>query len=204
MVQNNEKIKCEHCDHETDNPNSMKVHATKHDEAKFMCDVCSKKFKSARYLRSHKLRDHDNKYLLPCSHCDKKFKNRYKLQAHMSYVTGKMPYQCRICKRDYLWISALRKHFDHHHMGELLFECRMCNYKSNNRWAIKAHKSSLEHLKLEKEIELKSKQVYEAKEDLAQAPEIYKCQSCEYCNTNPACVKRHYSIKHLAQVKTQE
>ena len=168
-----------------------------------MCDVCSRKYKSVQSLKSHKKSAHEKtKSLIPCSHCDLKFKLRSQLNAHMSYVTGKMPFKCRLCDREYLFVNGLKFHFAHHHIGELLFECRTCDFRTNNQSAIKAHRSTLEHLQLVKSYdEVKSQQDCEAKGKVTQLSEVFKCQCCEYSNTNLACVKRHYSIKHVAKAR---
>ena len=168
-----------------------------------MCDVCSKKYKSAHSLKNHKRHAHEKtKSLIPCSHCDMKFGNRGLLNAHMSYVTGKMPFQCRLCDQEYLYFNGLKWHFEHHHIGELLLECRPCDFRTNSRFAIKAHQSSLEHLQLVKSSdEVKPQLAGEPKGKVVRLPEVFKCQCCEYSNTNLACVKRHYSIKHVAKAR---
>ena len=185
--------KCEHCTYATDDPSSMKKHMVQHNEATHECQVCGQKYKSPECLKRHMIHvhAHDREKLLTfqCSHCEQKFKTKSKLQSHMSYVTGEVPFSCRICNAGYVYKNGLKNHFKNHHLGETIFYCGACEFGTDSKNALKVHEGGSLHQQKLKHFPIP---------DFSETEKVlHKCGKCAYSNANLACLKRHVSIKHL-------
>ena len=184
------QIKCEKCNFVTDDPKNMKEHNAEHGEAIFQCKECSSKFKSPRRLKNHVKNAHNEKKqkMFPCSHCNEEFKSKARMNAHMAYVTGVMPFYCRICNAGYLFMGALRKHFDRDHHDQFIFFCQACEFGCNFIKERRAHEGGYAH-------HMKIKLV-SSKETNPTTNTAQKCDKCAYSTNCLATLKRHLSIKH--------
>ena len=108
----------------------------------------------------------------------------------MSYVTGEVPFLCRICQAGYVFSNGLKKDFEYHYVGETIHYCEACDLGTNSWRELKAHEcDSLHHQKM------KFFRMKPASQSSSEAN--YKCKNCEYRNTCLACLKWHMSIKNV-------
>ena len=84
--QNQNSQKCEICDKEFKNKNSLRIHFKNvHNfEKEHQCNICQKDFKFLSQLTSHMKITHENKKHDKCESCGKSFSNAGNLKIHIN------------------------------------------------------------------------------------------------------------------------
>ena len=72
------------------------------------CKTCGKGFGTNQLLRQHEKSHQERKF--GCEHCDKKFVFNHHLKEHMVVHTGERPYACHLCDQKYTQPHVLKTH----------------------------------------------------------------------------------------------
>ena len=72
------------------------------------CKTCGKRFGTNQLLRQHEKSHQERKF--GCEHCDKKFVFNHHLKEHMVVHTGERPYACHLCDQKYTQPHVLKSH----------------------------------------------------------------------------------------------
>lgn len=72
------------------------------------CDTCKKTFKSLSKLNYHKSIHQDRKF--KCDYCDKRFLREDGKRIHMRSHTGEKPYKCDLCDKAFTQSNSLKTH----------------------------------------------------------------------------------------------
>ena len=100
------------------------------------CQICDKKFVKEKQLQKHSLLVHEGKESFQCNYCDKTLTRGVKLIKHESLIHA---YECKICKKKYIWESLLKRHNFFTHGGSALFECNLCDKSFGSRSGLNRH-----------------------------------------------------------------
>lgn len=106
---------CDQCDARLRNASTLKTHkAAYHDEPKYCCNVCGKKYKH-KFNAMHHQATHANpdvKPKIPCTLCHKKFSSSANLNRHMNvHISGPIyPFPCSFCGRRFSSKQAMQTH----------------------------------------------------------------------------------------------
>lgn len=97
----------------------------------FQCDQCSKVFKHAGTLKSHKARHEGNlPFLCPC--CPARFLWQQALDRHMRTHTGERECTCDICGKGFATKTGADLH-KRLHFNDLRYHCDQCGKKFNTK-----------------------------------------------------------------------
>ncbi|XP_070188665.1 oocyte zinc finger protein XlCOF6-like [Littorina saxatilis] len=97
---------CPQCDKVFAKDTNLKVHMKQHQEPKFSCDICHKKFTYKCNMMRH--RDtHSTEKQFHCDICAKQFCTKFLLASHMRMHNQDLMFKCEICgkgltRKDYL------------------------------------------------------------------------------------------------------
>lgn len=115
--QGREAFSCPQCDKVFAKDTNLKVHMKQHQEPKFSCDICHKKFTYKCNMLRH--RDtHSAEKPFPCSICAKRFCTKFLLASHMRMHNQDLMFKCEICgkgltRKDYLKNHLRKMHPEH-------------------------------------------------------------------------------------------
>ncbi|XP_064080011.1 uncharacterized protein LOC135197034 isoform X1 [Macrobrachium nipponense] len=168
--------KCDKCNYKTYNYSKlMNVHI--HDPQRrhtSLCDICGKRFKTARQLRSHKgvhMRK-TNSPQLQCEKCQRLFSDKRMLRNHMESVHNKVkPFLCNYCGYSTASRSTLKMHM-RQHTGEKPFACEKCSYRTADHNSLRRHR--MQH----------------------SGVRPYRCPYCDYASIQATTFKVHIRDKH--------
>lgn len=113
-----------------------------HSEGYFVCEKCSKMYKSKEYFDLH-MKTHEDGYIKPsfmCSSCGKLFTTKYALSVHnkAEHLGMRQMYLCQICGKKFRQRNSYKQHTNAHH-GIKPYQCDHCGK------AFTYHKSLREH-----------------------------------------------------------
>ncbi|XP_041981550.1 zinc finger protein 354B-like isoform X4 [Aricia agestis] len=115
------------------------------EEAKVLCEICQKRFKSKNSLSAH-MKIHVNKErVLACSKCGKVFPKVNNLKRHELSHEEKRKYKCGFCSESYLTEEILEQHLKQH--GETKI-CSVCQKTFADMLALNTHVLKLHRCKL--------------------------------------------------------
>ena len=121
------------------------------------CEICNKTFRTKESLRQHKL-SHTENFDFNCPTCGNSYSSLPALYDHIKIEDHKYPdpekykllrsqnvpenfVQCDICGR---WVGRMEHHKrTHHSLESRLFECELCEYKTNRRNNFKRHQEDV-------------------------------------------------------------
>lgn len=106
----------------------------------WMCSHCSKSFASARALKIHEVKQHENatRHVLKCGTCDEEFEHANLLHIHMR-VHHNVKVRCPRCKDIFEHPNVLKLHYKTHHSEPV---CVACGLKFDHDKLLRLH---LEH-----------------------------------------------------------
>jgi len=124
------KYGCHFCDRRFEHPKRLRAHLLQvhmPDKKDYECNLCHKKYASARMLKSHEATHFSP--TIKCSKCDKLFKTRNNLKQHfMSHLPPQ--YECLACHKKFVYRCGLKTHLIQVHKYE--------------NWEMFMHKASLD------------------------------------------------------------
>lgn len=96
------------------------------DERPFICDICSKTFKTRSNLNVH-IKMHNNQRNHPCKICDQSFFTSSHLKAHVKVHLKDAKYKCSVldCGKMFIHQSSFKKH-QNFHSGVKNHHCTIC------------------------------------------------------------------------------
>lgn len=103
---------CEVCTKMFKSNNHLKQHLKTHNEEKhYSCNLCSKSFKWDSSLNSHIQAAHNpSGPAFKCTHCTKSFKDKNNFKKHLYVHCDEKPYSCSQCGKGFIKKSLLKKH----------------------------------------------------------------------------------------------
>jgi len=151
--QNRPFLECPRCDYKSRDSSNYKKHMEHHDPSygsqKYVCDVCSKQFRSRRGFLCHQLGHGDPEKQHKCSVCSFCTPQRWSLIKHLAVLhkidekgnTISQDIKCNQC--DYICIAdhqlkahILRKHTDHINKP---YKCDQCSYATVIKYELEKH-----------------------------------------------------------------
>lgn len=129
---------CKLCSYAGRTASAVYVHMSTHANDSYVCEICSKIFKSNRNLNDHLRRVHSKIKRHHCTYCDKKFVDKYMLKVHIRSHTGVRPYKCNICEKAFIRSDGLKEHMRIHGQGAF-YQCKMCERRFVSRKSITKH-----------------------------------------------------------------
>jgi len=106
-------------------------------EKPFVCEYCSKSFKSNAHLAKH-LVVHTGEKPHQCSQCGRRFSQKPHLKRHMLLHTGERPYSCDICSKTFVQKETLTDHIKTH-SAEKAYVCVVCSKAFATKRNLKGH-----------------------------------------------------------------
>ncbi|XP_045189991.2 zinc finger protein 583-like [Mercenaria mercenaria] len=91
------------------------------------CNICNKYFSDVSYLEFHKKVTHMKVRNCICEICGKKFKTERCVKSHMRTHSDERPYQCDVCGKYYKYTHQLSSHKKMFHSKLKRFFCKVCN-----------------------------------------------------------------------------
>ena len=143
-VHNIRPLKCDFCEQRFNDKLGLKTHAqAKHMPGKsYSCDVCSKKFKTVRFLYHHRRQIHElgESRAAKCETCGFVSKGLSNLKKHIKTVhdTKSTRHQCSYCPSMFKSKYNLTCH-ERTHSGEAPYSCSFCNSKFKRAHHLKGH-----------------------------------------------------------------
>ena len=104
----------------------------------YVCDICSKCFRTKGNVVSHK-RVHTDEKPFQCTICPKSFKMGIALEKHLNVHVQEKLNTCRICQKSFKTSNALKAHTALH--GEKPFKCDICNKKFKHNSSLIDHEA---------------------------------------------------------------
>lgn len=141
--------KCPQCDYETRDKDSYKSHMAKHDPAaeRFVCDVCSKKFRSKRGFTCHKRGHLGPDQLHKCFLCEFHTPQKSSWVQHLAVIhkvdrQGNRlleKFKCPDC--DFVCVAdhKLKVHVMRKHSTDKPFKCSECDYATFLKYDLDKH-----------------------------------------------------------------
>lgn len=143
-VHNIRPLKCHFCEQRFNDRLGLKTHVqAKHIPGKhYSCDVCLKKFKTARFLYHHRRQIHElgESRVAKCDTCGFISKGLANLRKHIKTVHDmqSIKHQCSYCPSMFKSKYNLTCH-ERTHSGESPYSCRFCNTKFKRAHHLKGH-----------------------------------------------------------------
>lgn len=110
------------------------------DGLKYMCRVCSKKFRKVKSLNLHIRGCHtdDENKKFRCTICSKGFVIFNSLKNHMRIHTQSRPYQCQLCSKSFKQVAHVKDHLLSH-STKFTTNCQICGKVFKLNGSIKPH-----------------------------------------------------------------
>lgn len=151
-------FKCSECNKEIGSIRGLKRHMQRHDEKKYSCPQCDRKFVIRTYVREHMIlvhgltKDQFSYDMIPevlnapkateyeCYLCHRVYQADYRLIAHMS-VHRMEPVYCRFCGKMFKCTEQLSKHLQRHKTNtNIPHKCDICNKLFASKRSMLGHK----------------------------------------------------------------
>merc|ERR1711874_49254 len=147
-VHNKRPLKCQECDQSFNDKAGLKVHTeAKHENGRnHTCDICGKKFTTARFMAHHRKEQHEEgeKRRIKCPECDVVSLGVRNLRKHRNTMHSEdlALFQCSYCSIKSKTRANLKVH-EAIHRGEKPFKCNLCTKNFKRKQHLKNHLKSL-------------------------------------------------------------
>ena len=103
---------CVFCDYSNAKFTSVSCHLRSHQERKFECNICKKKFLLKQWLVLHVKKDSCKSSDRKCDHCNKTFSTSTALRLHVSKLKDSAAkFECQVCKKVFKENRSLKEHY---------------------------------------------------------------------------------------------
>jgi Zinc finger, C2H2 type len=130
-------FKCEQCPLSFKDLKGWKTHQTAHENKKFECYLCAKKFRSLVTIRIHMGCHIESLKTFACDFCPKKYGRLVDRDRHLAVHTGEFV-KCDICSKEYRTAKALEHHVELVHQG-VRYNCKYCPQSLASRRQLYEH-----------------------------------------------------------------
>lgn len=193
------KFVCDICSKRFRLKHHLLIHLNTHTEIKdFQCEICSKRFKQSSHLGLHQ-KTHTGEKPVPCPYCPKRFIHSGDLNRHLRCQTHReeLPFFCESCCRRFPDQSSKELHTSTCTMH--ILECKMCDYKTSVNSRFKTHMKSHSVRQFQCEICAK-KFIYKQNLDnhlkIHSDERSYQCECCARAFRLNAHLQRHLKKVH--------
>uniref|UniRef100_A0A336MXH7 CSON008861 protein n=1 Tax=Culicoides sonorensis TaxID=179676 RepID=A0A336MXH7_CULSO len=163
----------------------------------FMCEICSSKFISKGYLKTH-MKSHIDERNFVCPLCNKKYKHDAGLRLHHYHVHEKKRYSCEKCEFVTHSKTSLRNHRGIHEKDRQEHFCNICKTGFGSKYTLRAHKTvhlddrpfKCEHC--EKTFKRKAELKIHTRYHTGEKP--YECEICGQRYADRGCYRSHLIV----------
>ncbi|XP_055311446.1 zinc finger protein 91-like isoform X2 [Sitodiplosis mosellana] len=121
-------FQCSDCPRKFYNKIHLHRHAQKHENIKYVCDICNRELRSnmsyKKHMRRHNRTEADRRH--ECQICHMKFYEPKALTKHKLVHNGHRAHSCQYCDCSYKYKGDLNKHLRIHLDGKI-HQCTMCD-----------------------------------------------------------------------------
>ncbi|KAK7065993.1 hypothetical protein SK128_004055 [Halocaridina rubra] len=140
----NKELTCKICNKAFLRIGDLNRHSNLHVDIEYYdCEICSKRFKQATYLRAHVNSVHGTREkpekIFDCPVCSRSFGRMSHVKRHMKLHIGGPTYDCDICGKKFLQNGNLKAHVRMVHSQERSFQCEVCSKMFLQRSNLNTH-----------------------------------------------------------------
>ncbi|XP_022835216.1 zinc finger protein 93-like isoform X2 [Spodoptera litura] len=145
-LQKEHSLHCNECGVKFKATNTLRRHIARiHSVLRdFICDICSKTFKTKTRLESHIVKHNGNiaKKLAYCNICNVQYKNIYVYRNHLKSSANhtEKVYSCPECSKKFASKVYWTNHYNFYHLRKSQYKCDSCDKVFISDWRLKNHK----------------------------------------------------------------
>ncbi|XP_034839153.2 zinc finger protein 723-like [Maniola hyperantus] len=133
--------KCTSCGKIFSDASNFSKHKKVHDNQRFQCDICLRKFNTKKTLIAH-IVYHNTNTLVNCYYCSKQFHYQSSLNKHIKIIHKRIVARnkCKICDDV---MNTIKEKWDHewmvHQVRKIVVDCLLCDAKFRKYSELKRH-----------------------------------------------------------------
>ncbi|XP_053696045.1 zinc finger protein OZF-like [Sabethes cyaneus] len=167
----------------------------------FVCEVCSRRFKSDKILIEHQRRPY-RKHRFQCAQCGKTYKDKRSFSDHEQSHANIRKYECHLCDKRFALKPNFLTHVKYHSIPDDQFKCKFCNRGFKKKHLLQEH--SVIHSDREDRpfkchlcpntFTRQDRLDFHIKAHLGEKP--FKCTRCSSSYIHERDLRRHNRTKH--------
>ncbi|XP_055547007.1 zinc finger protein OZF-like [Wyeomyia smithii] len=167
----------------------------------FVCEVCSRRFKSDKILIEHQRRPY-RKHRFQCAQCGKTYKDKRSFSDHEQSHANIRKYECHLCDKSFALKPNFLTHVKYHSIPDDKFKCKFCNRGFKKKHLLQEH--SVIHSDREDRpfkchlcpntFTRQDRLDFHIKAHLGEKP--FKCTKCPSSYIHERDLRRHTRTKH--------